>query len=65
MISRPAGNMTLPGYEAYSMAYGCIQYEVFAVNIVDGEEYLNGSGVLTDVLRVEGANNFVCPDAPL
>lgn len=54
VIAGQSANMTLPGYQAYSFPYGCVQYTVT----------VRGRSVRTDVLRVEGGDSSDCPNAP-
>ena len=40
--------------EGYSASYGCVQYKVA----------VNGQSVTTDVLKVQGGDDTLCPNAP-
>jgi hypothetical protein len=48
-----AGPLVYPGYSNWSLPYGCVKYTVT----------VNGRSVVTNMLKVEGEDNYLCPDA--
>lgn len=66
--SGPAGALTAPGYENWSMSYGCVSYKVTLYNVTpDGSGgttlVQNGQSYQTSILAVDGGDTTRCPDA--
>lgn len=61
--SGSAGPLDYPGYDAYSMSYGCAQYRVAILQKKENGEFFEGQSRTSQPLSVDGADSYgICKD---
>jgi len=57
------GAVTVPGYSAYTMNYGCVRYKVTLFSKQGSSWVQNGQSYTTQILAVDGMSTTNCPNA--